>query len=111
MPLPGPGAVTTTRERVVSMYSLLSVALVADNVLHIVGIAGDGIVTVYLYAQRAPDGVWNASAAVWPVYWVMHHAAHVQAHAAEGVDEPQHVQIVGDAQIAPHLVLLDVRRH
>ena len=36
------------------------------------------------------------------------HAAHRQAPAAEDVDEPQHVAVIGDAQVAPDLVLLDV---
>ena len=35
------------------------------------------------------------------------HAAHIEPLGAEGVDEPQHVVVVGDAQIAPDLVLLD----
>ena len=36
------------------------------------------------------------------------HAAHIEADAPEGVDEAQQVQVVGDAQVPPHLVLLDV---
>ena len=36
------------------------------------------------------------------------HAANVQIHAAELVDQPQHILLVGDAQIPPHLVLLNV---
>ena len=37
------------------------------------------------------------------------HAAHIQPQLAEDVDQPQHVVIVGDAQIAPHLVLFNIR--
>ena len=36
------------------------------------------------------------------------HAAHIQADAAEGVDQPQHVRVIGDAQIAPHFAFFDV---
>ena len=37
------------------------------------------------------------------------HAPHIQAEPPEHVDEPEHVLVVGDAQIPPDLVLLDVR--
>ena len=37
-----------------------------------------------------------------------HHAAHVQVHGPERVDEPEHVAVVGDAQVPPDFVLLDV---
>ena len=36
------------------------------------------------------------------------HAAHVQSNVAEGIDQPQHVRVVGDAQVAAQLVFLDV---
>ena len=35
-------------------------------------------------------------------------AAHIQAKVAEHIDEPQHIHIIGDAQIAAELVLFDV---
>ena len=38
------------------------------------------------------------------------HAAGGEAHAAEDVHEAQHVLVVGDAQVAAHLALLDVVR-
>ena len=38
-----------------------------------------------------------------------HHAAHVQIHTPEDVDQPQHVLVIRDAQIAPDLVFLNVR--
>ena len=37
-----------------------------------------------------------------------HHAAHIQPQAPEHINESQHVLVVGDAQVAPDLVLLDV---
>ena len=36
------------------------------------------------------------------------HAAHIQAHTLEGVDQAQHIQIVGDAVVAADLVADDV---
>ena len=38
------------------------------------------------------------------------HAAHEQPDAPEGVDQPQQIQVVGNAQIPPDLVLFDVPR-
>ena len=36
------------------------------------------------------------------------HAAHIEAQRAEHVDKPQHVLVIGDTQIAPHLALFDI---
>ena len=36
------------------------------------------------------------------------HAAHIEALSPEYVHQPQHILVVADAQVAPHLVLLDV---
>ena len=86
-----------------------SVSLVADNGLYIVGVAGNRIVTVYLYAQLLQPALEYAGGALAAVLGE-NYAAHVQADASEGVYEPEHIQIVGYAQIASHLVLLDIRR-
>ena len=37
-----------------------------------------------------------------------HHRAHVKAVAAEGVNQAEHVLIVGNAQVAADLILLDI---
>ena len=87
---------------------VLPQALVADDVLHVGRIPRDGVVAVAPDAQgRQPlqKGVRRPLAAV----AAHHHAAHVEAHAPEDVDEPQHVVVIGDAQVSPDLVLLDVR--
>ena len=84
-----------------------AIALVADDEVHVVGIPGDGIVAVRLDAQdlqALEEGVRPGLAAVLGHY----HATHVQVHSPEHVDEPQYILLVGDAQIAPDLVLLDV---
>ena len=39
-----------------------------------------------------------------------HDRAHKQLHAPERVDKPQHVEVVGNAEVAAHLVFLDVAR-
>ena len=36
------------------------------------------------------------------------HAGHIQTKATEDVNQPDHVPVVGDAQIAPDLILLDI---
>ena len=74
---------------------------------HVVGVAGDGVVEVHLHPQvlqAALEGVRRGLGGVLGDG----HAAHKQTLAPEGIDEPQHVLIVGDAQVAPDLVLLDV---
>ena len=45
-----------------------------------------------------------------PVVPGQHHAAHEQAQAPEDVDQAEDVVVIGDAQVAPDLVLLNVRR-
>ena len=86
---------------------VFAVAPVADNQAGVVGVACDGVVEAGLHPQvlhPAAEGVGGGLSGVLGD----HHAAHQQALPPEGVDEPQHVHVVGDAQIAPDLVLLDV---
>ena len=88
---------------------VFAVALVADDVLHVRRVACDGIVPVDRYAKgrkAALEGIRGALAAVLRE----HDAPHVKADGAERVDEAQHVLVVGDAEVAAHLVLFDVRR-
>ena len=84
-------------------------ALVADDQRDIGGIAGDGIVAVDAKAQRLEllfigDGGGLARETG------QDHAAHIEAVGREGVHQAQQVHVVGDAQIAADLVLLDVGR-
>ena len=37
-----------------------------------------------------------------------HHAAHIQLHGAERVDEAEDITVVCDAQIPPYLILLNI---
>ena len=82
-------------------------ALVGDDVGHVMGVTGDGIMAVSLHAQGIQplqEGIGGRLAGV-PG---QHHAAHIKLQLPEGVDEAQHVHIIGDAQVAPDLVALDV---
>ena len=86
---------------------VFAVAPVADNQAGVVGVACDGVVEAGLHPQvlhPAAEGVGGGLSGVLGD----RHAAHQQALPPESVDEPQHVHVVGDAQIAPDLVLLDV---
>ena len=87
---------------------VLAQALLADDEGDVGGVAGDGIVPEAADAQglqAVQEGVRRPLAAVLR----QHHGADVEAEPPEDVDEPQHVVIVADAEVPPHLVLLDVR--
>ena len=86
---------------------VLAQALVGHDVRHVRGIPGDGIVLIALHAKGAQPldkGVRRRLAGVLGD----DHAAHIEAKPPEYVDQPQHVHVVADAQVAAHLVLLDV---
>ena len=80
-----------------------AVALIADNAGHIVGVAGDLVVAEGADAQIVEalfKGLHLRGGGV-----LGHtHAAHIQAHTLEGVDQAQHIQIVGDAVIISSLL-------
>ena len=86
---------------------VLAVAVIADDVGHVVGVAGNLVVAegadaqaVELLLKRRDLGRIG----------VLRHAdaAHKQADALEGIDQAQHVHIVGDAVVTAHLVGDDV---
>ena len=84
-------------------------SLVADDVLHVGGVARDGIVPVAPHAQLLqprPEAL-GGGLALPPGD---DHAAHVKPQRAEAVDQPEDVLVVGNAQIAPQLVFLNVAR-
>ena len=86
---------------------VLAQALVGHDVRHVRGIPGDGIVLIALHAKGAQPldkGVRRRLAGVLGD----DHAAHIEAQPPEYVDQPQHVHVVADTQVAAHLVLLDV---
>ena len=84
-----------------------AIAFLADNDVDIVGIAGNGVVAVGPHAQSVEtleEGVRRRLAVVLG----NHHAAHIQVHASEDINEPQHILLIGDPQITPDLVLFDI---
>ena len=74
---------------------------------HVVGVTGDLIVAEGADAQIVEalfKGLHLRGGGV-----LGHtHAAHIQAHTLEGVDQAQHIQIVGDAVIAADLAAHNV---
>ena len=80
---------------------------VGDDVRHVRGVSGDGVVLAAPDAQRVQPldkGVRRRL----PGVLGDDHRAHIEAKVAEHVDEPQHIGVVADAQIAAHLVLFNV---
>ena len=82
-------------------------ALVGDDLCNVVGVAGDGVVAVHLHPQGLQPLLECVGGGL-PGVLGDHHAAHVQVHGPERVNEPEHVAVVGDAQVPPDLVLLNV---
>ena len=84
-----------------------AIALVAHDVGHVIGVTGDLIVAEGADAQIVEalfKGLHLRGGGV-----LGHtHAAHIQAHPLEGVDQAQHIQIVGDAVIAADLAAHNV---
>ena len=81
--------------------------LVANDFPDVVGVALNGIVAVDLQAQLLQadlEGVGSGLAGIAGD----DHAAHVQPAAPELVNEAEHIAVVGDAQVAPDLVLFNV---
>ena len=86
---------------------VLSEALVADDVLNVVGIALDRIVQEYLDTKALKLFLERLNAGLAAVLSDAY-AADVKSDAAEGVDETEHVGVVGDADIAADLIVLDM---
>ena len=86
---------------------VLAKAIVRDDLGNVVGIAGNGIVAVHPHAQALQPLLEQVGGLLAGVLG-HNHAAHVQIHAPEGVNETQHIAVVRDAQVAPDLVLFNV---
>ena len=87
---------------------VFAVAVVGDDQRDVGRVVLDGIVPVDGHAeilQLAREQVGG----VLPMILRDDNAAHIQPDGAEGVDQAHDVQIVGDAEVAAALVLLDVR--
>ena len=87
---------------------VLAETLVGDDVLDIGGVAGDGVMLEATDAQAfqpLEEGIRRGLTGITGQY----NAAHVQAQLPEGVDEPEHIHIIGNAQIAPDFILFNIR--
>ena len=86
---------------------VLAVALVADDAGHIVGVARDLVVAEGAHAHAVQLVLKGFDFGGGGVHGHAD-AAHEQAHALEGVDEAENVEVVGDAVVAAHLAADDV---
>ena len=82
-------------------------ALIGDNVGHIRGVAGDGVVLVAFHAQvgeALDEGIGGGL----PGILGDDHGAYIKAQTPEHIRQAQHIIVVADAQIAAHLALFNV---
>ena len=86
---------------------IAAVTLVAYNQIDIIGIARNGIMAVHAHAQGF-QALLEGDSLRLAVEARQHHAAHIHAHAAESVDQAQHIRIIGNAQVAAHLVFFNI---
>ena len=86
---------------------VLAEALVGHDMVDVVGIAGDGIMQVARNAHGRQPLAEQVGVGLVRVAGD-DDRAHRKSHGAEDVHEAQHVLVVGDAQVAPHLRSLDV---
>ena len=82
-------------------------AFVADDVGDVGGVALNRVVAVNLDAQRLQT-LLEGQCHRLTLEAGHHDAADIKSKAAKDVDQAQHVHVVGDAQVAANLVLLDV---
>ena len=86
---------------------VLAVALVADYLLEVRGIALDAVVVVHLHAESLEPALEGDSSGL-VVIACEHDAADVETDLGEYVVEADNVDIVGDSKVAADLVLLDI---
>ena len=82
-------------------------AIIADDMGHVGGISGDGIVPVAADAQLFQP-VKESVRRILSAVTGQHHAAHIQPHVPENINQAEDILIIGDAQIPPHFILLNV---
>ena len=87
---------------------VFAVALVRDDELDVRGIVVDRIMAVNAHAERL-ELVFKEVCGMLAVILRDDDAADVQSDGAEGVDQPHHVHVVRDAEVAAALAHFDVR--
>ena len=86
---------------------IFAVSLIADNQIHVSGIARDRIVQIGMNAalfQPAAEHVGRLLPAVLRNYDIVYQ----QPQSPYGIDQAQNLQIVSDAQIRPNFILFDI---
>ena len=86
---------------------IAAIALVADDMSNVGGIAFNGIMVINLDAQRL-EPLFKCVGHRLPLIAGEHHTAYVQADGAEFIHQPQNIQIIGDAQVAPQLIFFNI---
>ena len=86
---------------------IFSEALGADNVGGIVGVAVNIIVVVHPDAHALQPGLECLGHGLLPEPG-QHHAGYIQAKIPEYIDQPDHIPVIGNAQVPPDLVLFNV---
>ena len=84
-----------------------AITVIADDAGNVVGVALDGIVMVHLQAQALQTGLECLRLGLLIVAG-QHHAGNIQTEAPENVDQTDHIPVIGDAQVAADLVLLNI---
>ena len=87
---------------------VLAEASVGDHKSGIGGVSLNGIVMIYLHPhalQSCLEGLGRHVVVIPGQY----HTGDIEPEVPEDIDEPDHIQIVSNAQVSPNLVLLNIR--
>ena len=84
-----------------------SEALVADDPSRVGGVAGDAVVVIHPDSQTLQPGLERLGDGLLRVPG-QYHTGNVEPKAAEHIDQPDHVPVIGNAQVTPDLVFLDI---
>ena len=82
-------------------------ALLADDVSHIRGIVGDGIMAIDLDTQLL-HGFFEHVGGVLPCVTGEHYASYVQTYTVEAIDKAHDLSIVGNTQVPSVFIVFDV---
>ena len=86
---------------------ILAEAVLADNEACIVGITGDIIMVVDLHTQLFQPGTESLGCQL-SIVAGQHHTGYIQTEIPENADQPDHIPVVGNAQVTPDLIFLNI---
>ena len=84
--------------------------LIGDHGRRVVGVAGNHVVARDLQPQPAEALQEGLDVLVVPLKLRNHHVFHQKAAVTEHVDQPQHIVLVGDAEVGAHFLAHHVAR-